>query len=154
MPSGGPTGAHGSSGPSGSPQLAPDLTPVQPVTVLNPRHPLYALGQVSPADPATQVTCPLLGIPDDPRTRFTFATPSHRCYASSKADPIDLVHQGVYCLAARHPECGRFRGTTEKRPHPRRRVLVGLVRALAFVAAVVLIGYLSMTFPYISELPA
>ena len=101
---------------------------------------------LSPAVLGNQVTCPFLGISDDPRSRFTFATPSHRCYAGSKAAPIDLVHQGTYCLAARYPECARFRGTTEKRPRRLRGAVVGLVRALVFVVAVVLIGYLGGRF--------
>ena len=124
--------------------MAPDLAPVQsvhPSHPSHPSHPLYPRHPLSPADPDNQVTCPLLGIPDDPRSRFTFATPSHRCYAGLKAAPIDLVHQGAYCLAARYPECVRFRGGVEQDLHRGRRAVVGLVRALVFVAAVALIGY-------------
>ena len=53
--------------------------------------------------------CPLLGILGDPRTRFRFAVTSHRCYAAAKPAPIELGHQGMLCLSAAYPECGRFR---------------------------------------------
>lgn len=53
--------------------------------------------------------CPLLGLASDPRTRFRFAVTSHRCYAAAKPAPIELGHQGVLCLSAAYPECGRFR---------------------------------------------
>lgn len=53
--------------------------------------------------------CPYLGLPDDPRTRFTFAAPGHRCYVRAKPIPIDLGHQGAYCLSTGYPACERFR---------------------------------------------
>jgi LysM repeat protein len=53
--------------------------------------------------------CPYLGLPDDPRTRFTFADPAHRCHVGAKPIPIDLGHQGAYCLTTGYPACKRFR---------------------------------------------
>jgi nucleoid-associated protein YgaU len=55
-------------------------------------------------------TCPYLGIPDDPRTRFTFATPAHRCYAKREPSRIGLGHQSAYCLSSEFPTCDRFPG--------------------------------------------
>ena len=53
--------------------------------------------------------CPYLGLPDDPRSRFTFADPAHRCHVGAKPTPIDLGHQGAYCLTTGYPACRRFR---------------------------------------------
>jgi hypothetical protein len=61
---------------------------------------------VATVEPAA---CPLLGLAGDPRTRFTFAVASHRCYAGARPAPIELGHQGALCLSAAYPECGRFR---------------------------------------------
>ena len=55
------------------------------------------------------IACPYLGLPDDPRTRFSVAMPAHRCYVNRKSSPIDLGHQGVYCLSSDFPACKRFR---------------------------------------------
>ncbi len=52
--------------------------------------------------------CPYLGLPDDPRSRFTFAAAGHRCHAKAKPIPIDLGHQGAYCLTTGYPACERF----------------------------------------------
>ena len=90
--------------------------------------------------PAEPVTCPLLGMPDDPRTRFSFATPSHRCYAGSQPSVIDLGYQGTFCLAAAFPECGRFRAAHGSAP-PRRRVASVIVGILVLLAVFGLIGY-------------
>ena len=53
--------------------------------------------------------CPYLGLADDPRTHFAFATPGHRCHVKAKQIPIDLGHQSSYCLSTRYPACVRFR---------------------------------------------
>jgi hypothetical protein len=53
--------------------------------------------------------CPYLGLPDDPRTRFAFATPAHRCHVKRKPSVIALSHQGSYCLSSDFQACNRFR---------------------------------------------
>ena len=53
--------------------------------------------------------CPYLGLPDDPRTRFAFADPAHRCHVEAKPIPIGLGYQGAYCLTTGYPACKRFR---------------------------------------------
>lgn len=53
--------------------------------------------------------CPYLGLPDDPRTRFTLADPAQRCHVKAKPIAIDLGHQAAYCLTADHRACNRFR---------------------------------------------
>jgi hypothetical protein len=53
--------------------------------------------------------CPLLGLAVDPRTRFTFPHPSHRCHASRKLLTIDRGRQSGYCLSSEFANCERFR---------------------------------------------
>ena len=53
--------------------------------------------------------CPYLGLFDDPRSRFTFPTPGHRCHAKANPAPIEPEYQSSYCLSTRYPECERFR---------------------------------------------
>lgn len=67
------------------PTLGPDLATVEPVT------------------------CPLLGLAHDSRTRFTFATAAHRCHAGLNPSAMDLGYQGTFCLTAAYPGCRRFR---------------------------------------------
>jgi LysM repeat protein len=122
-------------------------------------------------------TCPYLGLPDDPRTRFTFATPAHRCHVKREPSPIGLGHQGTYCLSRDFPSCKRFRAsaaptmmvvassavrprsapgdtppmTRTRRLSVRRRVLLLLV----LLAAAVLIGAIvSGTMGAIATAPA
>jgi hypothetical protein len=54
------------------------------------------------------VACPYLGLPDDARTRFVFATPAHRCYAKRRPASISLSHQGSFCLSKDFSTCERF----------------------------------------------
>jgi LysM repeat protein len=79
----------------------------------HPERPSQTLGLESMTSPdlaiAEPEVCPFLGLPDDPRTRFTFADPAHRCHVGAKPTPIDLGHQGAYCLTAGYPACERFR---------------------------------------------
>ncbi len=53
-------------------------------------------------------TCPYLGLPDDARTHFSFADPAHRCHVKAKLVPIDLGHQGSFCLTPQFPACKRY----------------------------------------------
>ena len=61
------------------------------------------------------VGCPLLGLPDDPRSRFSFASADHRCWADRRPRPVDLAHQGAFCLAETYPECARYRAAAAAR---------------------------------------
>jgi hypothetical protein len=63
---------------------------------------------VEPERPAYPESCPYLGLPDDPRTRFSFADPAHRCHVKPKLVPIDLGHQGSLCLTPQYPACKRY----------------------------------------------
>jgi hypothetical protein len=54
------------------------------------------------------VACPYLGLDGDPRTRFLFATPAHRCHVRRRPAAIDLDHQGRFCLTRDFPTCPRF----------------------------------------------
>ena len=68
------------------------------------------------------VACPYLGLLEDDRTRFLFATPAHRCHVKRKPGLIDLQHQGRYCLSNEFAACPRFRAPTTKPAATARRV--------------------------------
>ena len=95
--------------------------------------------------------CPLLGLLDDPNSRFSFPSVGHRCRASDRVRPIDLGHQSAFCLAAAYPDCPRYQaaaaagrsgvapglGTLPARRRSRWLRGVAAVIAVAAVAAVV-----------------
>jgi len=58
---------------------------------------------------AESPSCPLLGLPDDPVTRFSFPSEAHRCRATDRPRPIELDHQATFCLSGNYPECARYR---------------------------------------------
>jgi hypothetical protein len=60
------------------------------------------------------VACPYLGLPDDPRSRFMFATPAHRCYAERKPSEVNVDYQGRYCLSDLFPSCPRYASSAVK----------------------------------------
>ena len=64
---------------------------------------------VADATPIPPGSCPFLGLPDDPATRFSFPSTDHRCWAAGRPRSVDVAHQGVYCLSATHPECSRYK---------------------------------------------
>jgi hypothetical protein len=95
--------------------------------------------------------CPYFGLADDPRTRFTFADPAHRCHVRAKPMPINLGHQGAYCLTTGYPTCERFRplmaadATVPRNGRTSRgRALRRTAAALAIVALGILIGALGV----------
>lgn len=55
------------------------------------------------------VACPYLGLLEDRRTRFLFATPAHRCLSRRRPATIDLDHQVRFCLSAAFSICKRYR---------------------------------------------
>ncbi len=55
------------------------------------------------------VACPYLGLHDDPRSHFLFATPAHRCHVRRRPAVIELGHQGRFCLSREYPVCPRYR---------------------------------------------
>ena len=57
------------------------------------------------ADPSV---CPYLGLADDPRTHFAFATTAHRCHSPSGPGRIEVSHQAALCLGANYPACRRY----------------------------------------------
>jgi LysM repeat protein len=65
--------------------------------------------------PAESPSCPLLGLPDDPVSRFSYPSVAHRCRASDRPRPIDLGHQGAFCLAATYPDCPRYQAAAAPR---------------------------------------
>ena len=65
--------------------------------------------------PAESPSCPLLGLPDDPDTRFSFPSVAHRCRATEHPRPIDLAHQGAFCLATTYPDCPRYQAAAAPR---------------------------------------
>jgi LysM repeat protein len=57
---------------------------------------------------ANPVACPYLGLADDARTRFVFATTAHRCRSGSRPERIEITHQESFCLGAGFSACSRF----------------------------------------------
>jgi hypothetical protein len=57
---------------------------------------------------AESVACPYLGLDGDPRTRFLFATPAHRCHVRRRPAAIDIDHQGRFCLTPDFRACPRY----------------------------------------------
>ena len=53
--------------------------------------------------------CPFIGRADDPRTRFTFPFPEHRCSAGIKPTLITHTHQATVCLSGEFASCDRYR---------------------------------------------
>ena len=70
-----------------------------------PHGPMSGSQERRAAEPPS---CPLLGLPDDPVSRFSYPSVAHRCRADNRPRPIDLGHQGAFCLAATYPECPRY----------------------------------------------
>jgi hypothetical protein len=62
------------------------------------------------------VACPYLGLSEDDRTRFLFATTAHRCHVDRRPAAIDLDHQGRYCLSSTYGSCPRFRTVPSTAP--------------------------------------
>ena len=60
-------------------------------------------------------SCPLLGLPNDQLSRFSYPSVGHRCRADDRPWPIDLGHQAAFCLAAMYPECPRYRAAAVSR---------------------------------------
>ncbi len=56
----------------------------------------------------TKNRCPYLGLETDPQTCYTFPNEENLCHRLSSPQPIDLHHQGAYCLTRRYAECRIF----------------------------------------------
>jgi len=55
--------------------------------------------------------CPFLGLEADPRTRFTFPHPGHRCHAGRRPSAVEQALQARYCLSPDYAVCERFRAS-------------------------------------------
>ncbi len=77
----------------------------------------------------TESVCPYLGLPDDPRSHFTFPDRAHRCWAKKKPADIDPGYQASFCLGESHTACERFRSAERPLPAPARLLTVS--RAVA-----------------------
>lgn len=91
--------------------------------------------------------CPYLGLFDDPRSRFTFATPGHRCHAKANPAPIEPEYQRRFCLSTRYPACERFlsaKPAVSQGSAPvlvsRLRLTAALLTALAILLTAVLVA--------------
>lgn len=93
-----------------------------------------------------QQTCPNLGLPADPASRYWVPHPFHRCYATGRPRAITLGHQQDYCTTASHPSCPYFRqgpdtrafATGGREPGGSRRR--GAAAVVAGVAAILTLG--------------
>ena len=58
--------------------------------------------------PAMAGACPYLGLEGDPRTRFAFSSPAHRCYAGARPVTVSQEWQAGTCLVTASPRCDSF----------------------------------------------
>ena len=65
-------------------------------------------------------SCPLLGLADDPRTRFTFPHPGHRCHAGSRPSAVVPGWQATRCLSSGFATCDRYQDWAAARGGPPR----------------------------------
>ena len=77
--------------------------------------------------------CPLLGLADDPRTRFTFPHPGHRCHAGSRPSVVVPGWQATRCLSADFATCDQYRDWTAPSGGPPRSSAAGPASALPAV---------------------
>jgi hypothetical protein len=52
--------------------------------------------------------CPHLGLAEDREACFSYPEAAHLCFAASRAAPISLEHQAVFCLGQKYLTCPRF----------------------------------------------
>jgi LysM repeat protein len=64
----------------------------------------------------TESVCPFLGLPDDPRSHFTFPDRAHRCWAKKKPATIEPSYQASFCLGQAHTKCDRFNDADQPLP--------------------------------------
>jgi LysM repeat protein len=79
------------------------------------RQPAQVAGSLSLVEPsgrppAALPSCPLLGLPRDPRTHYSFTNDQHRCHATGKPASIRLTHQAEFCLTSEFDRCPLYRG--------------------------------------------
>jgi len=49
--------------------------------------------------------CPHFGLRHDQATKLMFASPRAGCHLKESAQPVDLAHQGQYCLTSQFTAC-------------------------------------------------
>lgn len=110
------------------------------------------------------LSCPHLGLADDPWRHEAEPSPDHRCYLWMQRDRIDLSHQANFCLTASHEICPWLTISTPSPVRPttpgarlRRAGLIALARtaALLSVAAkalwVALLAVVAAAGPFIAR---
>ena len=60
-----------------------------------------------------QVTCPYLGLRDDPKTVLDFPSEGNFCHRARPVAPVSRSHQQDFCLCPEHINCPVFRRTEE-----------------------------------------
>jgi hypothetical protein len=71
-------------------------------------------------DPApTRLTCPHLGMRDDPGAYFSYPSSGNRCHHCRRPETPSLAHQEAVCLQGRQHVCPAF-NQDSKRPFPGR----------------------------------
>jgi hypothetical protein len=68
-----------------------------------------------PGPPDVQA-CPLLGLAGDPRTRYTFPHPGHRCHATDQPSVVDLARQSSFCLSSTFEACELYKARPARPP--------------------------------------
>lgn len=65
---------------------------------------------------SSQSICPHLGLSTDRQSTLLYADSAHHCFASGRAQDIDLDHQETFCLGGQYGSCERFVELPEVRP--------------------------------------
>ncbi len=60
----------------------------------------------------TDLTCPFLGLRDDPDTCKLFPSEHNCCQRAQPVEPVALTHQAAFCLSAQHFRCPVFASKT------------------------------------------
>ncbi|MDX1662577.1 MAG: LysM peptidoglycan-binding domain-containing protein [Candidatus Promineifilaceae bacterium] len=78
------------------------------------------------------LTCPYLGLPDDPETNYLFAVSMHQCHNVEPQTAVRLDHQQRYCLSSEYSRCPLYQAPEKvKLPHKPAIPLGGLGGAFA-----------------------
>lgn len=61
-----------------------------------------------------RITCPYLGLKDDPPTSMSFPSPGNHCHNAKPIAPVKTSYQEKYCLAAEHTLCPIYKAAQPK----------------------------------------
>ena len=94
---------------TGSSPGAYDSGVIEPIGGASPQQGrIPQAGWQSALGRSPEVACPLLGLRQDPGSRFSMPVDERRCMAGHRPATIDADHQRTFCLAAAFATCERL----------------------------------------------